>query len=360
MSKEIRGHFQRGKGEMWRVTWQPDRCQKGKSAHDQTAAFTASPRGAGAKPSAGPMKKQNRFLDFGMAFLARTISMILGFFPVNANLRTARAAGTGWWLISRKHRVRAMENLSRSFPDTPPEKLMVIARQSIEHFFELVIDVLFSTRTVNLESWHRYVHLEPGVAKVLEIAIKDRGAIMLTGHYGNWEILGYTMATLGFKTYSVARPIDNPYIDSWLLGVRERRGQVILSKRGVTTTAQEVLKSGGVLALIADQNAGPKGMFVPFFGRLASTYKSIGLLAIQYQVPVVIGYARRRGDRFEFDIGIADIIYPEDWANEADELRYITERYTAAIEKFIRADPSQYLWIHRRWKTRPREEANEG
>ncbi|MCL5935111.1 MAG: hypothetical protein M1543_01235, partial [Firmicutes bacterium] len=122
--------------------------------------------------------------------------------------------------------------------------------------------------------------------------------------YGNWEILGYTMATLGFKTYSVARPIDNPHIDAWLLGVRQRKGQVILSKRGVTTTAQDVLKNGGVLGLIADQNAGPKGMFVPFFGHLASTYKSIGLLAIEYQVPVIIGYARRCGDRFEFDVPV--------------------------------------------------------
>ncbi len=114
---------------------------------------------------------------------------------------------------------------------------------------------------------------------------------MVTAHYGNWEILGYTLATLGFETYSVARPIDNPHIDAWLLGVREKKGQVILSKRGVTTTALDVLEKRGVLGFIADQNAGPKGMFVPFFGRLASTYKSIGLLAIQNDLPIVVGYA---------------------------------------------------------------------
>jgi KDO2-lipid IV(A) lauroyltransferase len=85
----------------------------------------------------------------------------------------------------------------------------------------------------------------------------------------------------------------------------------------------------------------------------------IGLLAIEYQVPVIIGYARRRGDRFEFDVGVSDIIYPQDWAEESDELRYITERYTAAIEAFVRQDPSQYLWIHRRWKTRPKNEIAE-
>ena len=102
-------------------------------------------------------------------------------------------------------------------------------------------------------------------------------------------------------------------------------------------------------------------MFVPFFGRLASTYKSIGLLAIQHNVPVIVGYARRRGDIFAFDLGVQDIIYPDDWKNYPrdqyhDELHYLTTRYTRAIEDFVRADPSQYLWIHRRWKTRPKGE----
>jgi KDO2-lipid IV(A) lauroyltransferase len=264
--------------------------------------------------------------------------------------------------IDRKHRKRALENLRASYPEKPQAELEYIAERSMQHFIELVMDVLFTTRMINAESWHRYVHLGAGLSESLKILLQGRGAIMLTGHYGNWEILGYTLATLGFETYSIARPIDNPHIDAWLLGVREKKGQIILSKRGVTTTALEVLQNKGVLGFIADQNAGPKGMFVPFFGRQASTYKSIGLLAIQHNVPVIVGYARRRGDRFEFDIGTQDIIYPEDWQHfprdeYRDELHYITARYTKAIEDFVRDDPTQYLWIHRRWKTRPKGEA---
>ena len=168
--------------------------------------------------------------------------------------------------------------------------------------------------------------------------------------YGNWEVLGYTLATLGFETYSLARPIDNPLIDSWLLGVRERRGQIILSKRGVTTTALDVLNKKGVLGFIADQNAGPKGMFVPFFGRVASTYKSIGLLAIEHNVPVIVGYARlprRQVSRSTWACRtssirrIGRIIRA---INTKDELHYLTARYTKGIEDFIRDDPSQYLW----------------
>jgi Kdo2-lipid IVA lauroyltransferase/acyltransferase len=304
------------------------------------------------------MRKQNPAFNLTTYLMARWAVMMLSLFPVNTNLRSARAFGSLLWAFDKRHRDRAIENIALSFPELYPPQVQTIARRSIEHFCELAMDVMFTTRVISVETWHRYVHLRNFQAS-LDILLRGNGAIMITGHYGNWEILGYTLASLGIRTYSVARPIDNPHFDSWLLGVREKKGQIILSKRGVTTSAQEVLANKGVLAFIADQNAGPKGMFVPFFGRLASTYKSIGLLAMQYNVPVIVGYARRRGDKFEFDIGVEDVIYPEDWKNQPDELHYITARYTRAIEMFVREDPTQYLWIHRRWKTRPKDEVAE-
>jgi KDO2-lipid IV(A) lauroyltransferase len=182
---------------------------------------------------------------------------------------------------------------------------------------------------------------------------------MLTGHYGNFEILGYVLATLGFEATSIARPLDNPYINEWLMGVRERKGQRIIGKKGATTEVTDVLERRGTVCFIADQNAGSKGIFVDFFGRKASTYKSIGLLAMQYEVPVVIGYARRRAEPFRFHIGVQDIIYPADWRAQDDPLKYITQRYTKALEDVVRVDPRQYWWVHRRWKTRPKGEAPE-
>jgi KDO2-lipid IV(A) lauroyltransferase len=167
------------------------------------------------------------------------------------------------------------------------------------------------------------------------------------------------LATLGFETTSIARPLDNPHVNRWLLGVREKQGQKIVAKKGATSEVTEVLGGHGTVGFIADQNAGSKGIFVDFFGRKASTYKSIGLLAMEYEVPVVVGYARRLGDRFRFEVGVQDVIYPDDWKDQPDPLRYITQRYTKGIEDFVRADPGQYLWVHRRWKTRPKGETPE-
>jgi Kdo2-lipid IVA lauroyltransferase/acyltransferase len=131
----------------------------------------------------------------------------------------------------------------------------------------------------------------------------------------------------------------------------------VLGKKGATTEITQLLSRGGVVAFVADQNAGSKGVFVDFFGRKASTYKSIGLLAMEYQVPVVIGYARRLNGKFQFQVAAQDIIWPRDWQDQSDPLRYITQRYTRAVEDFVRTDPCQYLWVHRRWKTRPKGEA---
>ena len=231
-----------------------------------------------------------------------------------------------------------------------------MALQSTQHMVLLAVEVIFTPSLIRKTTWRRHIELE-NFSEVLELLIRQQsGLILLTGHYGNWEVLGYMLAMLGFETTSIARPLDNPYINHWLLGVREKQGQRIVAKKGATGEVLPVLEQKGAVGFIADQNAGSKGIFVDFFGRKASTYKSIGLLAMEMNVPVAVGYARRTGEAFHFKAGVQDVIYPKDWQDQDDPLRYITQRYTKAIEDVVRADPPQYLWLHRRWKTRPKGE----
>lgn len=289
----------------------------------------------------------------------RVVTMCMHCWPVRVNLGLARVLGDFMYAVDRKHRDRALGNLRRSFRDKSDEELRRLARRSMRQLFMLFVETLFTTRLVRIDTVARYVRLN-GIEPVLRLMLeRERGVIVLTGHYGAWEVLGYALATLGFETTSVARPLDNRYVNEYLMGVRERQGQKIVDKKGATNVVVPLLEEHGVVGFIADQNAGTKGLFVDFFGRKASTYKSIGLLAMQFEVPVVIGYARRLREGFRFDLGVQDIIYPADWKDQPDPLRYITQRYTKAIEDFTRADPGQYLWIHRRWKTRPKGEVAE-
>jgi KDO2-lipid IV(A) lauroyltransferase len=302
---------------------------------------------------------RNKAIDWLVYAATRTFAGILHCFPIALDLAAARGAGALLYRFDRKHRQRAIMNIRRSFPEFTQQQAEAVAKRSMQQLLMFGIEVFFTTRLVKLENWPRHAEFE-NFQPVLDLLVRQKtGVIMLTGHYGNWEILGYLLATLGFETTSVARPLDNEYLNRWVLQVREKQGQKIVAKKGATDEVVQVLADKGAVGLIADQNAGHKGLFVDFFGRKASTYKSIGLLAMEYRVPVVIGYARRTDKPFHFKVGAQDIIYPEDWDAAENPLLYITQRYTKAIEDLVRAEPSQYLWVHRRWKSRPKGEEPE-
>lgn len=255
----------------------------------------------------------------------------------------------------RGHRRKAEDHIRQSFPHLSDAEVSAMALGSLQHLTMLVIEVLSTPRELTIWSWARHVRLR-NLDEGLRILLGKRGCIMLTGHYGNWELLGYFLAILGFDIVAVMRPLDNEYLNHYLLDRREQSGLKLLYKKGATRSAPDVLQAGGALCFIADQDAGKKGVFVDFFGRKASTYKSIGLLAIEYDVPILVGSARRLGPRFEYEMCLDRIIQPEEWKDRDDPLLWITETYTKALEDAIRVAPEQYLWTHRRWKHRPKEE----
>jgi KDO2-lipid IV(A) lauroyltransferase len=277
--------------------------------------------------------------------------------PIEVGLWIAGACGDVMYVLDRKHRERSIANLRRSLPHLSEARMKQITRKSFRNeLFNLGIEFFFTTRKIRFSSFKRVIEFD-NFQETLDVMTRnERGVILLTAHYGNWEVLGYAMATLGFETLSVARPLDNPYVYDFVIGVRERMGQKIIAKKGMTDEVQAELEKQGMVGFIADQDAGKKGLFVDFFGRKASTYKSIGLLAMHYETPIVVGYARRIEGQYKFRIGSQDVIYPADWKSQPDPLHYITQRYTKAVEDIVRHDPEQYLWMHRRWKSRPKGE----
>jgi KDO2-lipid IV(A) lauroyltransferase len=299
---------------------------------------------------------RQRFLDWLVYIGVRLVAMFMLMFPINTNLKTARFLGWIWYRLIPRHRNRAREHLRIAYgASLSDEEIERITLRSMQQLTMLAVEMFFTPRVINLWTWARYVELK-NIQPALDVLLSRRGAVMVTGHYGSWELLGFTLATLGFPLTAVMRPLDNPYLNDWLLEVRAKRGLQLLYKKGAARSANDILENGGLLCFIADQNAGRKGEFVDFFGKQASTYKSIGLLAMEYEVPIIVGYARRTGDNFHYELGCNRIIHPHEWQQHDNALHWLTQEYTRAIEDFVREDPEQYLWIHRRWKSRPRHE----
>ena len=287
--------------------------------------------------------------------LARMLATAVTSFEVQQSQRTARFIGHMFDRFDVKHRKRAQHNIRLCFPDWSEDRIAACARASTQHLMQLAFETLHTPRSLTPDTWPRHIQLRD-LGPAIELLNSDRPTILLTAHQGNWEVLGYFLALLGYDMDTIARPLDNDLINAWLMGIRERKGMRIVTKWNATQRMVSVLEAGGALAFTADQNAGDKGIFVPFFGRLASTYKSIGLLAMSHQAPIVCGYAHRQDDDYRFEVGVADIIRPEDWRAQPNPLYYITARYCRAFEKMVRMRPDQFLWSHRRWKSRPRHE----
>ena len=300
-------------------------------------------------------RKGNVITDWLLYALVRVIFFIMYRFPVETNLRFAAFLGGLMWKHYHRGRQRAIDNLKVSFPEKDQAWIEDVGRRSFQQIVMLTVDVLFTPRLVSLERWPEIFSLD-GVERTKWLAKEEKGLLMITGHYGNFEIMGYLMSLYGLKIYSIARPLDNRFVNRYLMGVREKKGQKIIDKKGATEMMDKLAGEGATLCFIADQDAGKKGVFVDFFGRKASTYKSIGLLAMQYNIPIVVGGCQRVDNRFFFRIEVNRIILPAEWADKPDPLRWITQEYTSALEEFIRKDPTQYWWVHRRWKTRPKEE----
>ncbi len=300
-----------------------------------------------AKP--GPVMMWTQYLA------ARSAAAALTAFDVDPNLQTAAMIGSLVHRLDGRRAERSRANIRRSFPDWPEARVDAAARASMQNLIRFVIETMHTPRLIHETNWAE--RLETGrLGEAIGVLNSGRPVILVTGHLGNFELLGYALATLGYHVDALARPLDNPLVYDWLLGIRERKGMRVITKWDATDEMVAVMKSGGALAFIADQNAGEKHLFVPFMGRLASAYKSIALLAQRFEAAVVCGYAMRRGEQFKYEVGTTDVIYPEDWADQRDPLYYITARYTRALELAVRMQPDQYWWMHRRWKSRPRHE----
>jgi len=300
-------------------------------------------------------RKRNLIADWLGYILLRIAVVFLSLFKIETNLRFACFLGRLLWKHYHRGRLRAIENLQASFPEKDDTWIQETGRRSFEHLAMLAVDVLFTPRIVRKSNWRLYSSFK-NAERVKWMLQEGKGLILATAHYSNFEIVGYMLGLFGFNIYSVARPLDNKFISRYLYSVRQQAGQIIIDKKGAAEQMGKILSTGAGLGFIADQDAGKKGIFVDFFGRYASTYKSIGLLAFTYNFPIVVGCSRRIDNRFFFEISMTRIIMPDEWIDMDDPVFWITSEFTKAIEKFIREDPTQYWWIHRRWKHRPKDE----
>jgi KDO2-lipid IV(A) lauroyltransferase len=300
-------------------------------------------------------KPRSAIADYAVYLILRIAVCTIQSLSYHAGCSIAAVLAWLAYRIDKRHREVARDNLRQAFPARYTEaELNELVRGVYRHYCSLLIDIIHLPRKLNPHTWRRHLEI-PQIRQVVDGLISGRPLLLVTGHFGNWEAGGYTLALLGFTTHAIARPIDNPYVDEFLRSFRERTGQRILAKKGDFEQMQAILAGNGLLATLADQDAGPRGLFVDFFGRPASTHKAVALLAMEYRVPLMVIGIRKLPGVLRYRLLVEDLILPEDYEGQRDAARTITQRYTAALERIVRAAPEQYFWLHRRWKHVPKK-----
>lgn len=296
-------------------------------------------------------KKRQPALDYLVYLAVRILVCVIQALPYDAGRAFARFLAWLAYKVDKRHRLVAIDNLQNAFPGKYTDaEIDTIVRRVYLHFCTLLIEIVHMPRRYHLHNYKRFVVLRESML-IVDVLLSGRPILFVTGHFGNWEAAGYAVGMFGFKPHAIARPLDNPYIDDFLRTFRERTGQRVLAKRGDFDQMEKILASGGLLATLADQDAGQRGLFVDFFGRPASTHKAVALMALEHKVPImVVGTPTLDG---KYHIWPVDVIYPEEYENTPDPVRAITQRFSAGLEKMIRETPEQYFWVHRRWKHAP-------
>lgn len=285
---------------------------------------------------------------------AAWVQSLVSRLPRRAALAFGRALGGLWADLDRRHVRIALDNLRRAYPHWSEERLVRTALGVYRHFGQVVIDLLWMQGR-GLDEILALVDVEG--REHAEAATADgRAALMLTGHFGNWELAGVVQGRLLGPIGVVARPLDNPALDARLCAFRAKSGNTVIYKRHALGQVLQSLRGGRSVAILIDQNVHEGGLFVDFFGRPAATTTVAAALVLKTGCAVLPGFlSLRRDGRY-----LMKYQPPIRWEGTGDrraDIASLTQRLSLVIEEAVREAPEQWLWLHRRWKAQPGDAA---
>lgn len=287
---------------------------------------------------------------------ARATTAVVDLIPLRAAVWLAARGGDLAWLVALRRRRIARENILRSGVAADAAGADRIARASFRNFAIMLVESMKSAAILRDDRWRKHVRFTLSPEFMRAIMEPRHGVILAAGHYGNFE-LGGQVASLNKPVAGIMRSLSNPYIDR-MVKRRFPLAQFHFVPKNDADYARFVrlLDDGEILAVMIDQHGGRRGMLVDFLGRPASTHTGIALLSLITNKPLFFGYCRRTG-LMQFEFGGAGPFQPAHTGDRRRDVRAILEWLNGELGKVIRADPTQYMWGHRRWRPEDEERA---
>lgn len=303
-------------------------------------------------------------LEFAGVWLLLAVVRVL---PEGMLLGLGRGLGRFTFSILRIRRAVTLDNLRHAFPEKSGRELRDLASRCYRHFGMMMLEYLCLLTMPNQKLVELIDDGEPSASARLDIVLRQKtGAVLISAHLGNWEYLAAWLAVKGYPVSFIAQRQNNPYVNRLVLRTRTRMGMHMIDRRSMgLRQILRALREQRWVFLLPDQSAGRDALLVPFFGRPAATARGAAAFVMKVGVPIVICTLTRNA-RGRYTLTTEVLRFEQHPAGDEEQaLLDITGRYTQALEAHIRRHPEQWLWLHRRWKsrlaaTRPAEAAAAG
>jgi len=302
-------------------------------------------------------KKKSNFQNKSELLAVRSLLGAIGALPLETSMRFGKAVGRFLAKKFPKLKRTARRNLEIAFPemaDAEKEKIALGTFESLGRHLGFVSHF----KKFKLESVRDLVDVV-GKEHFDEAHATGRGILFFTGHFGSWEVFNLLPPAFGYGMNILVRRIDNPLVENFVDNMRTRFGSVTLDKTKSARTMFRALENGELLGILADLNVQEKeGVFVDFFGVPASTTTSIAKLALKTNAIVLPAFAVWEESRAKYVVYLEPPVEYQPNDNSPENIRDLTQKVTNVVEKYVRKYPEQWLWIHKRWNTRPPGEAD--
>lgn len=272
--------------------------------------------------------------------------------PYRWALKLGSGLGTLVFKVWGKRRQITIVNLTKAFPDKNHAKIWNIAINVYRNIGKTLIEfiragVWSKEQLFKQVSFTGREYLDGALAK-------GKGVVLLSAHFGNWELLGIALSAAGYKVNVLARPLDNPLLDKVVNDIRRKFGTWIIANSNSIKDVIRVLHKNETIGILMDQNLYENATFVDFFGELAATTPIIPLLAQKTGAAVIpIRILRLKNNQLQVIVE-PEVIFQANTDRE-EFVRKNTRHCNEVIEQWIRLDPDQWFWVHNRWKTRPKD-----
>lgn len=286
-------------------------------------------------------------------YLLRIAASILILFPLYIGLYIGSILGRLAYYLAAKERSKTIANLRLAFGKEKSEaEIRCIARQVFENLGKNLIE-LINFPKINESNIDKLIE-NKGLHKIDKALAGKKGLVILPSHFGNWELLGAYLAVKGYRGPVIARRVRFDKFDRLLNELRAGKNVEVIYRDESPKKILKVLKKGGMIGVLADQDVDSvEGVFVDFFGELAHTPTAPVVLALTTGAPIIPCFLIREGNRRK--CVIENPIELDITGNRERDILVNTEKWSKVLESYIRKYPSQWVWMHRRWKTRPKE-----